>query len=488
MSRPSREALLAGAVVAAGAALRAAGAILRRPWHDEYFTAYVASLPWRDLVAALRLDSGPPLSYALAKLVAACGLPELAAARLVSVAAGTLAVMLAVRAARRAFGDEAALWCGTLLAFHPLALAWSCEGRAYALLLLAVAWAWERLEALAAGERGALGLASAVALGCWSHAFGLILAAVLAVVALTAPARARRTALLAIAAGTASNLPWLPVATSQPPAAVAWMAHAFRALPIGDRILAPVRLLPPVAPFGAQLDLPSAPPLAQLAGAALCLVLLARASTAPRPLLLLVLPASGLAGLAWLGAPALYPGRGEALFLIPFLALLARGAAGVGWRRAAAALLAGAGAAVAVAALASWARSAPSGEARLARAVLQRLPEGGTVVVGGYWRLGLANHLGPERRRFLLVNLPAEAGRHPGWYDPLIDRPAPRELEDLSESLRNQAARAAIVVAPGLDTAAGLRALAALLGLRPALAVPGGELYLPPAQRASMTR
>jgi len=103
----------------------------------------------------------------------------IAAARAISVAAGTAAVLIAALASRRAFGDRAGWWTGALLAVHPLAVAWSCEGRAYALVLLAAAWAWERMEAMSSNGRGAVGLAFAVALACWSHGLGMLLAAVL---------------------------------------------------------------------------------------------------------------------------------------------------------------------------------------------------------------------------------------------------------------------------------------------------------------------
>jgi hypothetical protein len=152
---------------------RALAATLRAPWHDEYFTVWAATLPLKELIAALRLDSGPPLPYLLVKLISMVGIPTLFAARALAVAAGTAAVLLAARASRRVFGAETGWWTGALLAFHPLAVAWSCEGRAYALLLLAVAWAWDRLEALAAGRRAAIGFAFAVA-RCWCHGLGLL--------------------------------------------------------------------------------------------------------------------------------------------------------------------------------------------------------------------------------------------------------------------------------------------------------------------------
>ena len=410
---------------------RIAGAVVRQPWHDEYFTVWLAGLPWREMLSALRLDSGPPLPYALTKLFTLVGVPALVAARAIAVAAGTAAVLLGARAARRAVGAAAGWWAGALLAFHPLALAWSCEGRSYALLLLAVAWAWERLEALAHEGRGAVGLALAVALGCWSHAFGLVLAATVGVGCLTLAAKPRRVALLAVAAGLASHLPWLPIAMAQPPAATAWMAEAWLAMPAVERVLAPVRLLPPVAPFASQVDLPGVWIGGQIAAGALCLALLAVSASTLRMWLLLLLPSVGLASLSALGVPAFYGGRGEALYLLAFLAIAASAATATRATRAAAAVLVAGGAVVSLMAIRDWTRRPPSGEARLAAAIRQALPTGGTVVVGGYWRLGLSYHLRPETSRFQLLNYPAEAASHPGWYETQVDRRAPAELDDL---------------------------------------------------------
>jgi hypothetical protein len=111
----------------------------------------------------------------------------------------------------------------------------------------------------------------------------------------------------------------------------------------------------------------------------------------------------------------------------------------------------------------------------------QRLPEGGKVVIGGYWRLGIAYHLGDARGCFRLVNYPASAAAHPGWYDPRTDIPAPGELERLLVTMRPPAARVAVIVTPGLATAPDLERLAGTLGLRAGLSVPGGRLWLPGA-------
>ena len=486
METKQRAAIGMAALAAGAGGARALAALTRPPWHDEYFTAWAAALPVRDLVASLRLDSGPPLPYLIASLVAGLGVDPVAAARAIAVIAGTLAVLVAVRAARRAWGPEAGWWCGGLLAVHPLAVAWSSEGRAYALVLLAAALAWERLQALRAGRGNGLGLATAVALGCWAHALGLVLAVAVAAAALVLGDRNRTRALGAVAVGLASHLPWLPVALAQPTAATAWMGASWAALASPERVLAPVRLLPPLAPFAAYLDLPDVPAAVAVAAAVATIALLSQARAVLPAALLAALPPAALGAAALLGAPYLFPGRSEALYLAAFAGLIAAGAARGRWRRPVAAALVAGGAVVSGGALAAWAAAPPSPEARLAAAIASSLPGGGTVVIGGYWRLGVAHHLGSQRSRFELVNLPVVAAAHPGWYDDR-ERPAADELNALEARLRAGAAAStgvAVVAAPGLATAQPLVELARRLGLRQALAVPGAVLWLPAAPSA----
>jgi hypothetical protein len=59
---------------------RVLAAIVRPPWHGEYFTVWAAGLPLNELIAALRLDSGPPLPYVLVRILTFLGLPALSAA------------------------------------------------------------------------------------------------------------------------------------------------------------------------------------------------------------------------------------------------------------------------------------------------------------------------------------------------------------------------------------------------------------------------
>ncbi len=481
--RAARERYLWGALTLAALFPRVLAATLRPPWHDEYFTAWAAGLPFHELIAALRLDSGPPLPYLLVKFLTIFGVGPLAAARALAVMAGTIAVLLATRAARRAFGTEAGWWTGAFLAVHPLAVAWSSEGRAYALLLLAAAWAWDRLEALSRGEGGSVGLGFAVALACWSHGLGLPLAAVLAAVGLTLARPSRGRAVAAVAAGLASHIPWVPVAAHQPAAAIAWMTTFWRGLPWAEKLAAPVRLLSPAGNYGAFLDLPSSPPWAEAAAAAMVVALLAAAcvsrGTAWRPLLGVLLLAGALAILTAWGVAVFYPGRGEALYLVPFLLLLGAGAVRSRPYRVPASVLLLVALGVTTVAIARWAERRPTPEQRLAAQLCQRLPGGGEVVISGYWRLGIAYHLGAEQSGFRLVNYPASAAAHPGWYDPALDPPAPGELDRLLARLRPLAEQTAIIVTPGLATTPDLEQLATALGLQSGVTVPGGRLLVP---------
>lgn len=471
------------AIVVAAAVLRMLAAAVRPSWHDEYFTAWVAGQGWGGVVAALRADSGPPLPYAAVKLLAATGLEAITAGRCLAVVLGVAAVLLTWRACRRTWGEEPALWSASLLAVHPLAVAWSSEARAYPWVLFAATWAWERIEAGRSGGRAsAAGLGAAVAVACWSHALGLVLTATLAVVALTLPRPARGRALAATALGLATSLPWLPIALRQPPAAVAWVAEAWQAMPDAERLLAPLRLLPTLAPFGARLDLVSAPAALQALAAAVALVALLAARWPLRPALLALVPAVALGGTALLGAAVYYPSRGEALWLAPSLALVGAGLARVRAGRWLGALLLAGGVATIAASAAAWHRLPPSSESRLAAAVSAALPGGGVVVVSGPWRLGLWAALGDGRERWRLLAVPAASAPHPGWSAPALEPLSGGELAtlrgELATALRRRTA-VAFVVAPDPAAAPQLERLAADLGCPSRLALPVAHVLGP---------
>ncbi len=462
--------------------VRAVAALLRRPWHDEYFTAWVAALPWKEMVPALAHDSGPPLPYVLTKLVAATGVGELAAARGLAVVAGTLAIVVVARAAEKTSGARAACWAAALLAFHPLAIAWSCEGRAYAYLLLGAALVWDGLAGLAVQRHGAGRVVLGATVAVWSHGLGLILLAVIVSVVVLLPGVVRRRSLAAAGAAAFSFLPWLPVMLDQPPASVAWMQRAWQSLPGWRAVLAPVELLLPGGRFGSALDLPSAPAPVAVAASIAALALIAAALLPWRrpdllALFLSAAPALTLAILAQLSLPVFYPGRGEALYLAPFIGLLASGASRGRTAALLAALLVAAGAGMSGLALAAWRSTPPRAEEHLAGAMRAYLPDGGTVLIEGYWRLGLWYHLRETQTRFHLQVFPPSADSHPGWYEGGATR---AEAEEARQRLAFEAERGEAVacVLPPQQAESALRAAAAAAGLTPVARSAAVELWI----------
>ncbi len=469
-------------IATAGGALRVVAALLRRPWHDEYFTVWVASRPWREMVPALAQDSGPPLPYVLAKLLATSGAGALASARGLAVIAGTLAILAVAHAAATTGGGRAGGWAATVLAVHPLAIAWSAEGRAYAYLLLAAALVWDGLAELAVRQRGAGRLALGVTLALWTHGLGLILLATSVSAAVLLPTAARRKALPAAGLATLSFLPWLPVMLQQPAASVAWMQRAWQSLPGWRAALAPFELLVPAGRFGDALDLPSAPVPVVVAGAAAALGLVGSAVLAYRGRVILALalaavPALVLAVLAHLSLPVFYPGRGEALYLAPFVGLLAAGAARGRAAALVAALLVAAGTWINALALANWRSTPPRPEEHLTAALLTHLPGGGTVLIEGYWRLGLWFHLGEDRSRFDLRVFPSAADAHPGWYEGKATTADAEAARLWLASELQQGAKVACVLPP-LQVDSALRPAAAAAGLTPVVRTAGAELWI----------
>jgi len=452
-------------------ALRLAGAVSLRPWHDEYFTAWVAGLPWGKLLSALRWDSGPPLPYLLAKLGSLAGLPPLAAARGVSVLAGVAATVFLGKAAAIAFFPQAGRWAAWLWAVHPLAVMWGAEGRAYSLLSLAVALGFWAAARLAAGEGSWLPLAGALALGLYTHALGLLL------VGATVVACWRRARLFGLSAALAALLlfaPWIPVMASQPPEAMGWV-EAWRGR-LSLVAFGPWRLLPPLAPWGATLEAPVPPVWAQ--GLAAAATLAATPWQASWVWWLVVVPVATLVGGAALGVPLFFPGRGEAVFLGAFLGLLGRGAEG--WRKLLLLLLAAFGVAGSLWIVAAWRAAGPRPEVQLAARLL-REGQQGVVVTTGWWWLDLRANL-PSG--WEVVHLPRAAERHPGWYLPGKEKPSPTELAELAERIRQVRQRGlpvAFLLTPGLAEAEHARSLALQAGASPAGQVVAGSLWITPA-------
>lgn len=214
---------LALAAVAAIAILKGVWAAMKRPlWLDEVVTQLIATAP-NGILHAMRsgADFQPPPHYALVRLAAAFGGEATAvSARLPSLIAAALGVVLLAGALRRSLSLAASLAGALALAAHPLFLAQAFEARPYALWILATVLLAESLREGRAA-RPWLAAGAAVAL-CTVHYFGLLSLAAVGIVAVVHPRLSRAVPWPAIArsaaplvAGVVSLLALLPLATEQ---------------------------------------------------------------------------------------------------------------------------------------------------------------------------------------------------------------------------------------------------------------------------------
>ena len=214
-ARPQRLDVLAILIVVVGGALRFYRATALSLWLDEGFTIFFARLPW-DSVLGLHgaYDVHPPLYYALVKAVSIFT-PEVAAARYLSVVAGTATLAVLYLIVVRLAGRPAALAACIVAAVSPLAVWYSQEGRQYAVTGLAVSIAYLALLAFYQTPRARWALAYGVALaGAVYLDYSALYALAPQVVLLPFVAyRHRRRAVpivFASAAAVLAYLPWLP--------------------------------------------------------------------------------------------------------------------------------------------------------------------------------------------------------------------------------------------------------------------------------------
>ncbi len=204
--------------------------LFRRPlWFDELFTLWAARLSIPNLLAALRLDSGPPSFYVCEKPLAAWADGLAQGDWLIRAPSflAALALFLGVRALPAGIARGVFV---LLLSGSTLLNLYAAEARPYAVLALLALWLF--LLSLRGEERGRRLLAAAgvTALALYTHYLALF--AVAALVLLTAAAR-RRKSCAALLAGSAAFLPWIPVLRAQPRAAVAWVNEPFAATAAG---------------------------------------------------------------------------------------------------------------------------------------------------------------------------------------------------------------------------------------------------------------
>lgn len=215
-----RSAVLACTVAAflAIVALRAWGLQDKSLWFEEAFTFSVAVRPFGEIASFVRAnDAHPPLYYLLTHAVTPLWSREVDV-RLLSVVAGSLAVLALYLFGRRLLGPRQALVAAGLMALSPAHVMASQEGRMYALLGLLVLLSWGCLWLAVRGDRRlwpAYALASAAALYTHYLSVPVMLSQGLYILADPSARRAFRSWLLAACAALAFFLPWVTAAVDQ---------------------------------------------------------------------------------------------------------------------------------------------------------------------------------------------------------------------------------------------------------------------------------
>ena len=445
--------------------------MIRPLWADEIFTLTLSRKSIPEIVAALRVDSGPPLHY-LAAHVLLLPFPSPGAGdaivRLLSLVASLLHLPLLVVVARRLGRPASSLTASALFAIFPLAVAYAAEGRAYALASLFVLLAFERALALRETPRlgVAAGLTFAAAGAVLTHYLAVFPVAALAILAWDARPASRRALVLSGLGEAAIAAAWIPVAITQPRSSMAWSGGA----DFGGAL----RDFPANLAFGAPAGSGAMTTLGA-AGALLLAALLARAwqgAFAPAARVLGI--SLALLAAAQFAAGSLVLPERTALVFLPFVALLLADAP------PAVPALAGT---LSAALFALWLPRAtePSPGELLARLLEAPARAGRRVLAAGYWGPELDYRLARAGAPGRVVFFPSAVAAHPGWY---------REEEITGARLATEADAA--LAAPEPPTIfvlpRGSRASAALaLRLGPArrlLSSPLVDVVEIPAQRA----
>jgi hypothetical protein len=405
-ARPPLANALAWTAIGVGFAARVFTFVARPLWADEIFTLTLARKSVPEILAALRVDSGPPLHPLLAHVLLTpfpTPGPADILVRVLSLVASLLHLPLLVVVARRLGRPGLGLPAAALFAVFPLAVEYGAEGRAYALASLLALLAFERALALRQTPRLAVaaGLTLAAAGAVLTHYLAVLPVAALAVLTLDARPAARRALVVSGLAAAALAAPWAPVALSQPRASMAWTAEREFAGALRD--------FPANLAFGAPAGAPAMAPLAA-AGAVLLVALLAREwrgvlSAAARPLGLSL----ALLAVTQLAAGSLVLPERTALVFLPLAVLLLASAPP---------FVPAAAGTLATALLALWlprvAEPAP-GEL-LARLFEAPAKAGRRVLAAGYWGPELDYRLARAGTPGRVVLFPSAVVAHPGWY------------------------------------------------------------------------
>lgn len=337
---------------------------------------------------------------------------------------------------------------------------YAAEARPYALLALLgfVAFRLALFGSETPQRLLALALVSAAAL--YVHYLAILAVGVLFALALFG--RRVRSG-IALGAGAAAFLPWVPVLRAQPPAATAWMLESMPASLAGFlSALGGVGRIP--APFGGPAPRPLF--VAGIAAGAFLLVVVAARARADRELRAALVFVAGVLAAALLAArwrPIAFAGRTEMAVLPVWFWALGRAASGRGAARAGAiaAAILGLGATAAVFAAGSP-RTEPTD---VAAAVANVSRAGDRIVAAASLYLPLRREADRGRLSGSLSALPEDLAAHPGWFVPAL--PGPEESRAIARAVEElePGQRLYLVIPPAYATPE----------LSAALAAPGGR-------------
>ena len=308
---------IAGCIATAAlfALLRLYLTFVRDPDHDEFFTVWISRKDLAALFETLRVDTAPPLYYAIASIFP----PTLTGTRMVSVLAAAAALALVMRAAG---GWTAALGAGLLLAVYPQHVYFSSVARMYALVALLVGIAAVALDRWAEhAERRALAIACiAIVAAAHSHYYGLYFFPLPFAVALFTRRDLLRDGAVATALIAVAFLPGFLLMSAQPTHGVAWMriedgltrvwmvAQSVLRVGFDGRQLLPFAMTPSAT---TAIRVISA---LVLLGA---LLVMRKSPRASRYLLAVLVPIAGAIFAAAIGVTAYFPLRFEVVLSVP---------------------------------------------------------------------------------------------------------------------------------------------------------------------------
>ena len=464
----------------AAGVLALAGAWLRPVWHDELYTLALARFPVGELVAALVVDSGPPLHYLLCHLLfVLVGWQEgsmlgTLLVRLPSVFAFAFIPWVVWKA--RPVADRSGIW-GPLLvvAWLPL-LYFGTEARAYALLALVNALLWVRgPEWIESGRRGTICFAVLAACLPLLHYTGFVSFLLLPAIVFFVARQRRLALLLALALAALPTLAWMPVMLGAPADSMGWVTTA--AGP-GRPGLATVKVLAPAGPFPALFET-SGLLVPQWMSVLIFIALIGGAFSGAVGLwrnqeaedvdvqaairfVIALLPVVGIGLLALGGVPVYFAGRTESMvwaLAASLVAILFLGLPPIARR-----IIAGTYFVVGAMTVAMWLACLPDHPpapgVEVGRELASRVGANDRVVVAGLWQLEVRHGLAEGTLRtssgaatFVEVEtIPRSQAGHPGW----LDREAAtspelnREAWELREDAAVEGSRIWLVWSPSL--------------------------------------